>query len=128
MLGMVALSGVVVNSSLVLVDYVNKQRVKGMTVFDAVSKAGVVRFRPIFLTSVTTFMGLVPLMFWPSPEVAFYVPMAISLAYGVVAATAITLFLVPCLYLIAEDFFEWKGVEVRAEIQADETRYGEPAQ
>ncbi len=126
-LGMVALSGVVVNASLVLVDYINKQRLKGEDVFDAVSMAGIVRFRPIFLTSITTFAGLVPLMFWPAPEMAFFVPMAISLAWGVIAATTITLFLVPCLYLVAEDFFTWHGIKDRNEIDGDERRYEQDA-
>ena len=81
------------------------------------------RFRPIFLTSITTFAGLIPLMFWPAPEMAFFVPMAISLAWGVVAATTITLFLVPCLYLIAEDFFTWHGIKDREEIVEDTVRY-----
>ena len=122
-LGMVALSGVVVNASLVLLDYINKQRIKGASALEAVSTAGIVRFRPIFLTSITTFAGLVPLMFWPAPEMAFFVPMAISLAWGVIAATTITLFLVPCLYLVAEDFFTWHGLEDREEIVGDLTRY-----
>jgi multidrug efflux pump subunit AcrB len=124
-LGMVALSGVVVNASLVLVDYINKQRLKGADAFDAVSTAGIVRFRPIFLTSITTFAGLVPLMFWPAPEMAFFVPMAISLAWGVIAATTITLFLVPCLYLVAEDFFTWHGIKDRQEIDGDQNLYGQ---
>ncbi len=120
LLGMVALSGVVVNSSLVLVDYINKQRLKGVDVFEAVSTAGVVRFRPIILTSVTTYVGLVPLMLSSNPDTAFFVPMAISLAYGVVAATAITLFLVPALYLILEGTTAWKGVEAVQDIRADQ--------
>ncbi len=122
-LGMVALSGVVVNASLVLVDYINKQRLKGAAALHAVSTAGIVRFRPIFLTSITTFAGLVPLMFWPAPEMAFFVPMAISLAWGVIAATTITLFLVPCLYLVAEDFFTWHGIKDREDIVGDQHRY-----
>jgi multidrug efflux pump subunit AcrB len=122
-LGMVALSGVVVNASLVLVDYINKQRLKGASAMDAVSTSGIVRFRPIFLTSITTFAGLVPLMFWPAPEMAFFVPMAISLAWGVIAATTITLFLVPCLYLIAEDFFTWHGIKDREDIVDDRLKY-----
>lgn len=106
-LGMIALSGVVVNSSLVMVHYVNRQRRHGVGVQEAVTRAGVVRFRPILLTSVTTFVGLLPLMLSDTPETAFIVPMAISLAWGVVFATVITLFLVPCLYLALEDFIKW---------------------
>jgi multidrug efflux pump subunit AcrB len=107
-LGMLALAGVVVNSSLVMVDYVNRQRALGMDVFKAVARSGVVRFRPILLTSITTFVGLLPLMMRNTPETSFIVPMAISLAWGVLFATVITLFLVPCLYLALEDLHVWR--------------------
>jgi len=102
-LGMIALSGVVVNSSLLLVDYINRQRRVGVPVVDAVRAAGIVRFRPILLTSATTFAGLTPLMLIDNPATAFIVPMAISLGWGVLFATVITLFLVPSLILILED-------------------------
>jgi multidrug efflux pump subunit AcrB len=105
-LGMIALSGVVVNSSLVLVDYINRQRRAGVPVLAAVRGAGIVRFRPILLTSATTFAGLTPLMLIDNPATAFIVPMAISLAWGVVFATVITLFLVPSLFLILDDLLE----------------------
>lgn len=108
MLGIIALAGVVVNSSLVLVDYVNRQRRRGVSVLEAVTRAGIVRFRPILLTSLTTFVGLVPLMLTNRPETAFIVPMSISLAWGVLFATFVTLFLVPSLYLVIEDFHEWE--------------------
>lgn len=103
LLGIVALSGVVVNSSLVLVDYINRQRLQGVALQRAVSHAGVARFRPIVLTSVTTFVGLAPLIATSSLATIVFTPMAISLAFGVLFATAITLFLVPCFYLILED-------------------------
>ena len=103
-LGIIALSGVVVNASLVLVVTVNRLREEGVGMVEAVSKAGAMRFRPIILTSITTFIGLVPLMATANPATFFIIPMAISLAYGVLFATAITLFLVPCLYLILHDF------------------------
>ena len=109
-LGIVALSGVVVNASLVLVDYINRRRREGAELTDAVLEAGVVRFRPILLTSVTTFVGLVPLMANATPATAFVIPMAVSLAFGVLFATFITLFLVPALYTIAEDVFGWNPV------------------
>lgn len=109
-LGIVALSGVVVNSSLVLVDYVNRQRREGVDITTALLESGVVRFRPILLTSVTTFVGLVPLMANATPATAFVIPMAVSLAFGVLFATFITLFLVPALYAIAEDLFGWDPV------------------
>ena len=109
-LGIVALSGVVVNSSLVLVDYINRRRREGMELEKAVLSAGVVRFRPIMLTSVTTFVGLIPLMSTPSPATIFFIPMAISLAFGVLASTFITLIMVPALYQITEDLFGWDPV------------------
>lgn len=104
MLGIVALSGVVVNASLVMVDYINRRRREGVPLVQAVSRAGVVRFRPIVLTSATTFVGLIPLMVTANPATAFFIPMAISLAFGVLFATIITLVLVPALYLIVEDW------------------------
>jgi multidrug efflux pump subunit AcrB len=104
---MVALSGVVVNSSLVMVDYVNRQRRLGVDVWEAVSLAGTVRFRPILLTSITTFFGLLPLIATASTATAFIVPMAISLAFGVLFATGITLLLVPALYMIMEDWLAY---------------------
>ena len=110
-LGIIALSGVVVNASLVLVDYINRQRRRGIELVEAVTNAGVVRFRPIILTSVTTFMGLIPLMTNKDPETFMFIPMAISLAFGVLFATFITLFLVPSLYLMLEDFLRFSGMD-----------------
>ena len=109
-LGIVALSGVVVNASLVLVDYINRRRREGMTLDEAVLSAGVVRFRPILLTSITTFVGLIPLMSNATPATRFFIPMGISLAFGVLFATFITLLLVPSLYKIAEDVSGWDPV------------------
>ena len=102
-LGIVALSGVVVNASLVLVHSVNSQRNEGKNVLDAVIEAGTTRFRPIVLTSLTTFLGLVPLMFEPSVPARMLVPMAIALGYGVLFASVVTLFLVPSAYVILDD-------------------------
>lgn len=104
LLGIIALSGVVVNASLVLVVTINRLRAEGTGMVEAVALAGMLRFRPIILTSVTTFIGLVPLMVTANPATFFVIPMAISLAYGVLFATVITLFLVPSLYLILHDF------------------------
>lgn len=115
-LGLVALSGVVVNSSLIMVDYMNRQRRLGANVHDAVAQSGVVRFRAILLTSVTTFAGLLPIMLSDTPETAMMVPMAISLGWGVMFATLITLFLVPCLYLAIEDFHAWNLPDEPGEI------------
>ena len=103
-LGIIALSGVVVNASLVLVISINRLRDEGVGMVDAVSEAGMMRFRPIVLTSITTFVGLVPLMATANPATFFIIPMAISLSFGVLFATAITLFLVPSLYVILHDF------------------------
>ena len=115
LLGIIALSGVVVNASLVLVDYINRQRREGIPIFEAVSTAGVVRFRPIILTSVTTFVGLVPLMTDNDPETFMFIPMAISLAFGVLFATVITLFLVPSLYLMLDDWLRFWGLNDNAD-------------
>ncbi|MCH2176536.1 MAG: efflux RND transporter permease subunit [Lentisphaeria bacterium] len=102
-MGLLALIGVLVNDSLVLVDYINQQVAKGKNLFDAVSHAGQRRFRPIFLTSVTTFFGLVPLIFEKSTQAQFLIPMAITLGFGVLISTLVTLILVPINYLILED-------------------------
>ena len=102
-LGMVALAGVVVNASLVLVHFVNRRREDGLPFLEAVSSAGVARFRPIALTSVTTYAGLMPLMFEANPQATMMIPMAISLGYGVLVASVFTLFLVPALYVVLED-------------------------
>ena len=101
--GMMALSGVVVNDSLVMVHYMNSKMKEGMTLNEAVRTAGVRRFRPILLTSLTTFFGLLPLMFEDSPQAAFLVPMAISLGWGIVFATIVTLILIPVLVLVYND-------------------------
>ncbi len=102
-LGLVALSGVVVNASLVLVDAVNKRVADGAEIEDAVQEAARSRFRPILLTSMTTFAGLTPLMLETSMQAEFLIPMAISIAFGVVFASCITLFLVPSSYLVLQD-------------------------
>jgi multidrug efflux pump subunit AcrB len=103
LMGVLALSGVVVNDSLVLVDFVNRKRGQGIALFDAVYMAGGRRFRPVLLTSLTTFVGLMPLLFEKSTQAQFLIPMAVSLGFGILFATLITLFLVPVNYLIMED-------------------------
>jgi multidrug efflux pump subunit AcrB len=102
-MGILALAGVVVNDSLVLVDYVNRRRREGSGLFDAVSVAGVARFRPILLTSLTTFFGLSPLILEKSTQAQFLIPMAVSLGFGILFATFITLLLIPVCYLVLED-------------------------
>ncbi len=101
--GMLALSGVVVNDSLVLVDYINRKRREGTDLHEAVRNAGVARFRAIILTSFTTFAGLIPIMWEKSTQAQFLIPMAISLGWGILFATFITLLLVPINYLLLED-------------------------
>ena len=102
-MGMLALIGVVVNDSLVLVDWVNRQRAKGIELFDAVKGAGLARFRAVILTSLTTFFGLIPLIFETSTQAQFLIPMAVSLGYGILFATIVTLILIPVNYLVLED-------------------------
>ena len=104
LMGIVALSGVVVNDSLVLIDAANQRRRSGMGAFEAIYSAGLRRFRPILLTSLTTFAGLVPMLLEPSMQARFLVPMVISLAFGILFSTALVLLLVPSLYLMLEDF------------------------
>jgi Cu/Ag efflux pump CusA len=103
MFGIVALAGVVVNDSLVMVDFINRNRKSTGDLAVAVREAGVVRFRPILLTSLTTFFGLLPLLLEKSMQAKFMVPMAISLGFGVVFSTFISLVLVPAGYMIMED-------------------------
>ena len=103
LMGVVALAGVVVNDSLVLINYVNVQRKQGLSTFDAVHSAGIRRFRPILLTTLTTFGGLSPMIFETSRQAQFMIPMAISLGYGILFSTAITLVQVPALCMILED-------------------------
>ena len=103
MFGLVALAGVVVNDSLVMVHFINRFRRQAGSLARAVREAGAVRFRPILLTSLTTFFGLLPLMLETSLQAQFLIPMAISLAFGVIFSTFITLILVPAGYIIIED-------------------------
>ncbi len=101
--GIIALAGVVVNDSLILVDFVNRARREGRSLMESVHLAGTERFRAIILTSLTTFMGLMPIVFERSLQAQIVIPMAISLAFGILFATVITLLLVPSLYLILDD-------------------------
>ncbi|MFN2366628.1 MAG: efflux RND transporter permease subunit, partial [Desulfurivibrionaceae bacterium] len=102
--GIVALSGVVVNDSLLMIDRINQSRKNGEEVHEAILKAGQRRFRPILLTSLTTFFGLAPMILETSTQAKFLIPMAISLAFGILFATAITLLLIPTIYYVLEDF------------------------
>ncbi|MBC8370336.1 MAG: efflux RND transporter permease subunit [Planctomycetes bacterium] len=103
LIGVVALSGIVINDSLVMIDLINRMRTAGSSVIDAVMQSGTRRFRAIMLTTLTTFLGLTPLLLEKSIQARFLIPMAISVAFGVVFATVITLLIVPSLYMIIED-------------------------
>ena len=105
-LGIVALAGVVVNASLVMVHSINSRRAEGLSLGEAVRLAAIGRFRPIALTTATTFLGLVPLMFEAAVPAAPLIPMAIALSYGVLYASVMTLFLVPIGYLVIADLAE----------------------
>ncbi len=102
LMGMLALTGVVVNDSLVLVDYINKKRTETNDLMEAILTAGAARFRPVLLTSLTTFIGLMPLLFEEATQAQFLIPMAISLGFGILFATVITLIMVPTNYLLLE--------------------------
>ena len=116
-MGLLALIGVVVNDSLVLVDYTNKRIKSGLSVAKAVRFSGGARFRPILLTSLTTFAGLTPLITEKSTQAQFLIPMAVSLGFGILFGTLLSLVLVPTLYIIVEDFknfFAWIGTGFKA--------------
>ncbi len=103
MLGLVALAGVVVNDSLILVDFINRARKEGTPRDEAILKSGVARLRPVLLTTITTVGGLIPLAFFSSGQAKFLSPMAISVVWGLSFATILTLILVPCLYAMLDD-------------------------
>jgi multidrug efflux pump subunit AcrB len=128
MFGMVALTGVVVNDSLILIDLINRMRREGASADQAIIEAGERRFRPIMLTTATTFLGLSPMIFETSLQARFLIPMAVSLGYGIVFATAITLILVPALYRILEDLKSAFGaasedMRVTRQVKAQEESY-----
>ena len=102
--GIVALTGIVVNDSLIMIDLINRERSEGVALIQIIHDSVTRRFRPIMLTTMTTFCGLVPMMLEKSLQARFLIPMAVSLAFGVLFATIITLILVPALYMILEDF------------------------
>ncbi len=117
-LGMIALSGVVVNSSLVMVHAINTSRAEGFGLLDAVRRSAILRFRPIVLTTATTFIGLLPLMSEAAVPAVPLIPMAISLAFGVLYASIMTLFLVPLGYLILNDLSNGaRRVRARASVR-----------
>jgi len=117
--GVVALSGVVINGALVLIDFANRKRQAGMNDHDAIHGAGIHRFRPILLTTLTTFGGLTPMIFETSRQARFLIPMAISLGFGILFTAFITLLLVPALYLIVEDLRQLLRPGAAAPIRQD---------
>jgi multidrug efflux pump subunit AcrB len=100
--GIIALAGVVVNDSLILVEFANRGKAEGLSAQQAITEAGTKRFRAILLTTLTTFVGLLPLLFETSVQAQFVIPMALSLSFGILFASTITLLLIPCLYLVVE--------------------------
>lgn len=129
MFGIVALTGVVVNDSLVMVDFINQRHRAGVPLRTAIRAAGISRFRPIVMTSLTTFAGLAPLLLERSVQAAFLIPMAVSLAFGVLFATLIILILVPAGYYILEDVKEAGRRLLGKEAESKEPRgSGQPAQ
>ena len=113
-MGIIALGGVVVNGSLVLIDYANARKRDGYAAIEAIHAAGVRRFRPIFLTTCTTFGGLAPMIFETSMQARFMIPMAISLGYGILFSSALLLLVVPSLYMVLEDIVDWVTGGTRA--------------
>jgi multidrug efflux pump subunit AcrB len=127
--GILALAGVVVNDSLVMVDFINRKTRAGEDLFESVIQSGTRRFRPIFLTSITTFAGLLPILFDRSLQAQFLIPMAASLAFGILFATFITLYLIPSAYVAAEEIRAqlgrlkaWYLIPFRTENPCPETR------
>ncbi|MBL1147559.1 MAG: efflux RND transporter permease subunit [Pseudomonadota bacterium] len=128
LLGMMALSGVVVNGSLILVDFANRRRAKGMTIKSAITDASVLRFRPILLTTLTTFIGLAPMIFETSRQARFLIPMAISLGFGILFAALITLVLIPAFYVIIVDIRGFFGARKARKEQRSEKPQGQTGQ
>ena len=120
MIGLVALTGIVVNDALILVDFINKEVAAGKSRFEAVISGGKRRLRPIILTSLTTVLGLAPLMAEQSFQARFLIPMAISISFGLAFGTILTLVVVPSIYMIVEDLHVltcrlWYGSEPQPE-------------
>ena len=105
-IGLLALVGIVVNDSLILIDFLKKLREKGLSKVEAVIQSCEVRARPIILTSVTTFLGISPLIFFATGQTKFLSPMAVSLGFGLLFATILILLVLPCFYLIVDDLKE----------------------
>ncbi len=125
LIGFVALSGVVVNDSLILVDFYNKKRAEGLEIHDALVEAGRQRLRPIFLTTVTTILGLTPLMLEQSFQAKFLIPMAVSISFGLMSATVLILVALPCMLLVFDDirrlaYYLWTGRRLESAISGSQ--------
>jgi len=118
-IGFLALTGIVVNDSLILVDFAKKRLAQGVSCYDAMLDAGHVRIRPILLTTVTTFLGISPLIFFASGQTAFLSPMAVSLGFGLIFATILILVVVPCFYMVADDMRNAVKARVSAYLTSD---------
>jgi len=118
-IGFLALTGIVVNDSLILVDFAKKRLAQGVSCYDAMLDAGHVRIRPILLTTVTTFLGISPLIFFASGQTAFLSPMAVSLGFGLIFATILILVVVPCFYMVADDMRNAVKARVSAYLTCD---------
>ncbi len=122
MFGVVALAGVVVNDSLLLIDQINRNRLAGSTIIHSAIAAGRRRLRPIILTSFTTFFGLIPMILETSIQAQFLIPMALSLGFGILFATFITLLLTPSMYVILEDLKRLVGIRDKTPVHVQSAR------
>jgi multidrug efflux pump subunit AcrB len=125
-MGVIACAGVVVNDNLVLIDRINNLRDEGMDLVDALLQGATDRFRPIILTSVTTFVGLVPIMLETSVQAQFLIPMVVSLSFGVMFATGVTLVLVPALYLLGDDIGKFLSIVTKRELERQDGDVSSP--
>ena len=112
MYALVALAGIVVNDSIVLVEFINRQRAVGVSKWRAILNAGRTRLRPILLTSITTVSGLLPMALGIGGKSAMWMPMASTIVWGLSVATVLTLFVIPAFYAIVDDIRKWRGVRV----------------
>jgi multidrug efflux pump subunit AcrB len=127
--GIVALSGIVVNDALILIDFINRAARSGVEIEKAVVESGKARFRPVLLTSITTIAGLLPILMETSFQAQFLIPMAVSICFGLLVATVLTLLFVPALYLIVRDvrnsiLARFRGAEKRPQLAGDSGQMG----
>ena len=113
--GLVALAGIVVNDSIVLVEFINRQRMAGIGKWQAIINAGRIRLRPILLTSITTVCGLLPMALGVGGKSAIWMSMASTIVWGLSVATLLTLFVIPAFYAISDDIRQWRGVRIKTQ-------------